>query len=98
MSNIVGDSRRLYARFYDNTKDPAVLVDPAQITFEVKINTGTTKTYTYGADPEVIKESTGVYYLLLVFTDPGTYYIYCKGAGSVFAVNQLTLAVTNKFT
>ena len=98
MSNIVGDSRRIYSRFYNNTGALPVLQDPAAVIYEVKINSAATVTYTYGVDVQVVKEAPGIYYLLLVFSVAGTFYVYCKGSGGIYAVGQLTLTVDNKLT
>jgi hypothetical protein len=95
---LIGDSRRIYARFYDYTVDPPVLTDPASVIFEVKANAGVTVTYTYGVSPEVVKENTGIYYLFLTLPSSGKYWIYCKGAGIIFAVGQMALLVDNKQT
>jgi hypothetical protein len=98
MSDLIGDSRRIYCRFYNNTSGTPVLTDPSAVIYEVKINSGGTVTYTYGSSPEVIRESAGVYYLLLLFSAAGTYYVYCKGSGTVAAVEQITLNVKDKLT
>lgn len=98
MSNIVGDSRRIYSRFYNNMVEPPKLEDPSIVIYEVKLNQEATVTYTYGVDPEIVREDVGVYYLLLVFAGSGTYYIYTAGAGVLHAVNQIILSVIAKLT
>jgi len=98
MSNLIGDSRRIYCRFYNTATGAPVLTNPGAVIFEVKIGIAATVTYTYGVSVEVVRESTGVYYLALTFSTAGTYYIYARGSGGIIAVNQLALVVEDKLT
>lgn len=52
-----------------------VTTDPSTITINVKIGSGSVTPYVYGTDAEVVKSSTGVYYIDLWLTTGDTDWI-----------------------
>lgn len=59
-----GDLVRCSAEFRDPLDDDA-LVDPATVRFKFETPAGVETTYVYGTDAQLVKESTGVYYVEL---------------------------------
>jgi hypothetical protein len=84
----VGNRRRLECTFTDMRKVPT---DPAVVVCQYQDPSGLEVTRTYGTDPEVIKESTGVYYLDLDIDTAGTWYYRFKGTGPVKAADERTI-------
>lgn len=50
------------------------LKDPAKLTFKIKPKGGTATVYVYGTDPEIVRESTGKYYVIWTWPSPGQWY------------------------
>jgi hypothetical protein len=64
--------------FTDVNDDP---VDPASVTVEVQEPDGTTTTYTYPDDGEVVKADVGIYTFTQLFDAPWSWFIRCTGTG-----------------
>lgn len=80
MANIyVGDLTRVTATF---TNASGTLVNPTAVYFGLQRPNLFESVYIFGADPEVIRESTGVYYFNIDCVYPGTWtYVWrCTGA------------------
>ena len=87
-----GQILRIGVEFRDNNED---LADPTTLTFKWKIDLGTTSTYIYGTDPEVVKDSLGVYYVDLTLTTSGTYaYQFMAGGAIENAIEDSFLVIT----
>lgn len=72
--------------------------DPASVVFKTKVGSGNVTTYTYGTDAEVVKSSTGVYYLDVVTADStatSQVRVKVKGStpGAISAVAELAIQV-----
>ncbi|MFA5937419.1 MAG: hypothetical protein WC822_06115 [Candidatus Paceibacterota bacterium] len=77
-----GDSRKLKALFYD-TND--ALFNPTTVTFKYKKPGASTVTYVYGTDAQVVRDTTGTYYVILTFDTPGTWHYEWQCTGGVEA-------------
>jgi hypothetical protein len=69
------------------------LDDPATVTFEIQVPSGTITTYTYGVDNELVRESEGNYYVDWTTADSGTYTYRFASVGTVTAANENTFTV-----
>ena len=87
-----GQILRIGVEFRDNAEE---LADPTTLTFKWKVDLGTTSTYTYGVDPEVVRDSLGVYYVDLDLTVTGTYaYQYMAGGAIENAIEESFMVLT----
>lgn len=68
---IVGEVARLPLTVTDANGLPT---DPVALRIKIKNPSGAVTTTTYGASPDVVKDSVGAYHLDLVLTVPGTWY------------------------
>lgn len=84
-----GDVIRLRANFTSLGID----VDPDTVVFKAKAPDGQVQTWTYGADPEVIRLGPGHYYLDLHLTTGGTWYVRVEGQGAYQSADEQQLAV-----
>lgn len=82
---VVGSPVLLSGAFYNVAGS---FVDPTTVTFKVRLSGGTTTTYVYGTDAQVVKTSTGCYYVLFTPSSAGTYYFQWKGTGALAALNE----------
>lgn len=60
-----------------------VLTDPTTVTFQLKDPDGIITTFVYGTDPEVVKVSTGIYYMDVTVSKPLTWFYRIVGTGAV---------------
>jgi hypothetical protein len=65
-----------------------VATDPTVITFKVKKPNGDVITYIYNTDEEVVKVSTGVYYIILNLNQEGVWHYRWEGTGSAQAASE----------
>ncbi len=79
----VGDLIRLSGIFYDEDGDP---IDPTTITLKVKDLAGTTTTYVYGTDPEVVKDRVGHYHADITIDGAGDGFWYYRWESTGTAV------------
>lgn len=63
----IGNVLKLAANFQSNSSD----VDPGGVTFKIKSPLGIVTTYVYGTNSELVKESTGDYYVHFQPTEEG---------------------------
>ena len=65
------------------TNSAGTVVDPTVVLFKVKSPAGTTTTYTYGTDVEVVRDSAGVYHVDVDGNAAGQWYyrVYSTGTG-----------------
>lgn len=81
----VGDSRRIIATFTDIDGN---LADPTTITFEIKQPDETTTQYVYVTDPEVVRDSLGVFHVDWPLAQKGLHIFRYEGTGAVEAAGQ----------
>lgn len=75
----VGDLVRCTGSFKNSA---GASTDPSGVTAKIKTPAGTTITYIYGVDAQLVKESTGVYYVDVSATTNGTWYYRFAGTGT----------------
>lgn len=76
----VGESGTIRAKFYRN----GTLTDPGTITLYIKKPGDSSYTaHAYGTDPDVVKESVGVYSYLVVCDTSGNWLAYWEGTAPV---------------
>jgi hypothetical protein len=87
---IEGQTIQFRASFTD--KD-GVATDPTQIQVTILEPDGTSTNYLYNTDPEVIKESTGVYYINRPANQQKKWRHRWQGDGAILAVAEATVLV-----
>lgn len=75
----VNTTLRIAVNFQD---DDGADVDPATITFKVQSPSGTTTSYVYGTDAEIIKQDTGDYHIDYVPDESGRWHYRWSSTGS----------------
>jgi hypothetical protein len=53
--------------------DTKAVIDPSALSVVIRNPDATTTTYVYGTDEELVKSSTGVYYVLIALSATGTF-------------------------
>ena len=86
----IGDTPRLTATWTDIND---LAVDPSAVTFTWKTPGASVTTYTYGVDAQLVKSSTGIYYVDLALNASGkwSYRFAGTGPGAASAENQLNV-------
>ena len=82
MVNRVGNKIRLTCSF---TNLAGTATDPTTVTFKIREPDGTITTYIYGTDAEVVKSSTGVFYVEWILAQGGLTLYAFIGTGTVTA-------------
>lgn len=91
----VGQLVRAYAYFRNRAR---VLTDPTAVVAKYEDPSGNETTKTYGTDPEVVKESAGVYYIDISVDEAGTWYCRFNGTGTLqTATEQSFTAAATQF-
>lgn len=86
---LVGQSGRVWGTFTDVA---GVLIDPAQVFFHYEVPAGTKTELEYLVDPEVVRQSLGVFYVDLAFNAEGVWKTaFRDGTGTGY--DQLRLIV-----
>lgn len=67
--------------------------DPAGVTCKVQQPDGTETAYVYGADAQVVKLSTGTYYIWVTPTQVGKHVVRFKGSGTVLVADEASFLV-----
>jgi hypothetical protein len=86
---LVGQQPKLTADFKTTA---GVLTDPSAVTFKIKLPSGTTTTYVYGVDSQLVRASTGSYYVLWTLTSAGTHTYSYTGTGTLTAYSEASFA------
>ena len=81
----IGDKVRATVTFR-NISD--VLTDPTTIIIRTKTTADVEASFTYGVDAEVIKSSTGIYYMDITTTAAGNYFYRGVGTGTLVAAGE----------
>lgn len=87
----IGDVVRCRAIFTDSD---SVAVDPAAVVFKFKAPGSAIVTYTYGVDGQILKTSTGNYYVDLTIATAGTYRYRFAATGSGASAGEKTFLVS----
>lgn len=90
----VGDKIRLTTTF---TNLAGSATGPTAVTFKMLLPSGSTTTYVYGTDAELVKSSTGVYYVDWTFTVADTHRYRFAGTGTVTASDEGTILVRRSY-
>lgn len=81
----IGSTKRHYARFY--ASDGETPADPTSVRLRTREpETGAEKVFNYGADPEIVKESVGVYYYDAFYEIAGRHRRRWEATGAVQAI------------
>ena len=86
----IADRAKLQATFYADGSP----TDPDNVELQIKTPADTTSSHVYGTDPDVVKDSTGVYYYLLLLTASGRYFYRWEGSGTLYAGGEKRLVVS----
>lgn len=92
MAYDLNDLVRCKARFR-NPDNADAYVDPTTVTFKFKNPAGTTTTYVYGTDAQLVKESTGVYRVDVAANAAGTWHWRFESTGTGKAAEEGTFRV-----
>ena len=91
MTILAGNIVKIRVTFKDEN---GVKRDPADVTVVRQKPTGSPETFIYGTDPEVVKESTGIYYLLNDTTgNVGDWEFVWSSTGTYQAVGETSFTV-----
>lgn len=80
----VGDTARLSAKFQVGGAD----ADPTVVTCTIKVPTGVSTTYTYGADAELAKDSVGDYHVDWPCAVSGLHWYEFRGTNAVASAGE----------
>lgn len=95
MDYVIGNKIRITGTITDLE---GTAVDPTTLEIEVRDPAGKVTTYTYGEDEEVVRDSTGVYYLDLLPNLPGPWRYYWLGEGENQVASNGSFFVKSKTT
>lgn len=89
-----GDLVRITGTFTDSAGDAT---DPAAVYFKFTTPAGATTSYQYGVDAEIVKSSTGIYYVDVDANASGTWYYryYSTGTGQAAEEGAFTIDRSN---
>lgn len=82
---LIGDLITLRAAFQDHHGTPA---DPSRVSVQIKYPDKTIKSFAYGTDDELKKESTGIYYIDIIPNRAGVWRYRWAVAGTVTKVAE----------
>jgi len=83
--HLIGDSARLRVTFKDAW---GTINDPNAVSFKIKEPDGTTTSYVYHTDAQLVRESQGVYYVDWPITKTGAHYVHYNSTGSLVATRE----------
>lgn len=89
-----GDLVRCSAAFTDIDGN---YVDPSKVLFRFKDPAGTTTTYTYGADAELVKDDTGRYHVDVDVDAEGVWFYRFESTGTGQAAGEDAFTVNSEF-
>lgn len=81
---------RLTATFKNSS---GTVTDPTTIKVKYKTPAGVETTKTYVTDAEVVRSSTGIYYIDLTLTQTGRWHYRWEGTGTIIATSEASLDV-----
>lgn len=68
-------------------------VDPATLIYYVKMPSNEIDTYTFGVDPEVVKDAVGDFHLDFIALMSGDHYVKCITTGNAKATGEILVRV-----
>jgi len=86
----IGDTSRVTGLFYDAAD---ALADPGTLTFTFKDPSGNTTAYTYGVHSELVKSTTGTFYVDVVFDEAGMWFYRWGATGARVGAQEGQFAV-----
>lgn len=86
----IGDLPKVTATFINDT---GALVDPDTITAKIKKPDLTITTLVYGVDAALVKDSVGIYHVLIDLTQSGNWFYRFIGTGTRQVANEGTIFV-----
>ena len=89
-----GDLVRCSAAF---TNIAGAYVDPAAVLFRFKNPGGTTTTYTYGVDAELVKDAVGQYHVDVDANAEGVWFYRFESTGTGQAAGEEAFSVSSEF-
>jgi hypothetical protein len=90
----IGDLVRVTGVF---TNSAGTEIDPSVVTFKVKDPANVTTTYIYGTDVELVKDSTGNYYVDIDVDDDGSWYYRFESTGTGQAAAEGRFVVNTSY-
>lgn len=66
----------------------SALIDPTALVFKILDPSSVITSYTYGVDPEVVRDGVGVYHIDFEVTEKGTWYYRCEATGNVVVAEE----------
>lgn len=90
----LGDMVRVSASF---TNIDGVAADPTAVTLQVRRPDTSITTYTYGADPEIVKTDVGQYRADLDIDQEGTWRFRWAGVGAVQAAHESVFYIRDSY-
>jgi hypothetical protein len=82
----IGD-RPTFTATFRNTAD--VATDPTAVVFRYRVPAGTTTSYTFGVDGEVVRTGTGTYtFQPPTFAAAGSHFVRAEGTGALVAATE----------
>lgn len=70
-----------------------IRTDPTVVTFKIEDPSGNETAYVYGVNVELVKESTGVYYVYYAIDEAGEWIVRFNGTGACYDAVEATFAV-----
>jgi hypothetical protein len=70
---VFGNGSIIRAKITFTDPDTKVVLDPSAVSVVVRTPAGVTTSYVYGVAAEVVKQSVGVYYVLITLSTAGTW-------------------------
>jgi hypothetical protein len=86
----IGDQPRLTAQF---VSDESGALDPTTVVCKIRTPAGVETAYTYGVDPEVVRDSAGAYHFDLLLTEALTWWHRWTGTGLLVAAGEQPIYV-----
>ena len=87
-----GDLVRCTGTFTDSAGDAT---DPSAVFFQVTNPAGTQTEYEYGADAELVKSATGIYYVDVDAPTPGRWYAAFYSTGTGQAAKEIIFDISD---
>lgn len=87
---LVGVELQLSCAITDQSGQPA---DPSALDFKIKLPDGTLVTYTYGTDPQLVRDTVGQYYVYFDCTEAGVHWYRFEATGTIVTAAEQSFLV-----
>lgn len=94
MSHDIGDRRKLTCKIRDESGE---LTDPDVLTFRMREPGGQVTEYTFGSDPAVVREGTGVFHVYWDCAKNGWHRYRWEATGLLAAAEEAKFFVTRSY-